>query len=149
MRKNYQGLFVPTNKSKYKGDITNIVFRSSWELKFFRWLDGESAVIEWSSETLTIPYVSPVDNKIHRYFPDIVMKVKQSDGKIKTTVVEIKPAYQTVPPKQKKNVTPGYLSELKTYAVNQSKWRAAERFCKDVNADFQILTELELFGTTA
>ena len=66
------------------------------------------------------------------------MKVKESTGKIKTYVIEVKPHKQTKPP-SKKN-----LYEMKTYAVNQAKWKAAKEFCDDRRIEFKIITENEL-----
>jgi hypothetical protein len=36
------------------------------------------------------------------------------------------------------------LSEVKTYAVNEAKWKAAEEYCADRRMQFMILTEKEL-----
>ena len=78
-----KGLFKPQNLAKYMGDPTKIVFRSSWELKFMSYLDQHTDVIYWQSEELFIPYKSPVDGKYHRYFPDFLVKKKESDGVMK------------------------------------------------------------------
>jgi len=94
-----------------------------------------------ASEEFCIPYVSPVDNRIHRYFPDYLIKIKESDGKVKTYVIEVKPKKQTVAPKIPKRKTKSWLYEAKTYAVNQAKWKAAEEFCKDRMIEFKIITE--------
>jgi hypothetical protein len=93
-----------------------------------------------------VPYVSPVDNRVHRYFPDYLIKVKEESGKIKTYVIEVKPKKQTIPPKQRSRVTKSYLYECKTYAVNQAKWKAAEEFCKDRMIEFKVITEDNLFN---
>jgi hypothetical protein len=89
--------------------------------------------------------VSPVDNRIHRYFPDYLIKVKEQSGKIKTYVIEVKPKKQTVPPQKKSRVTKTYLNECRTYAVNQAKWKAAEEWCADRLLEFKIITEEDLF----
>ncbi len=144
--KYHQGRFHPQNPQKYKGDVNNIIYRSSWELKFMQWCDRNENIMEYGSEEFWIPYVSPVDNRVHRYFPDFIIKVKESDEKIKTYVIEVKPKRQTVPPKQKSRVTKSYLYEVQTYAVNQSKWNAADEWCKDRRLEFKVITEQELFG---
>ena len=144
--KYHQGRFHPQNPQKYKGDVNNIIYRSSWELKFMQWCDRNENIMEYGSEEFSIPYVSPVDNRVHRYFPDFIIKVKESDEKIKTYVIEVKPKRQTVPPKQKSRVTKSYLYEIQTYAVNQSKWNAADEWCKDRKLEFKVITEQELFG---
>ena len=118
--KYHQGGFHPQNPQKYKGDVNNIIYRSSWELKFMQWCDRNENIMEYGSEEFWIPYVSPVDNRVHRYFPDFIIKVKESNEETKTYVIEVKPKRQTVPPKQKSRVTKSYLYEVQTYAVNQS-----------------------------
>ena len=86
----YKGRFIPTKPNKYKGDIRNIVYRSLWELKFMKWCDRNENILEWGSEEFFIPYRSPLDNRIHRYFPDFYMKVQESNGKLKRYVIEVK-----------------------------------------------------------
>ena len=136
----YKGRFIPKNPQKYAGDVSNIIWRSTWERQVMNWLDSSDNVVYWSSEELVIKYYSPVDNKIHRYFPDFIVKIKKRDGKVMTHVIEVKPEYQTKQPTQKKK-TKRFIEESITYVVNQSKWKAAEEFCKDRGWVFQVLTE--------
>ena len=148
MTKTYrQGLFIPLNPKKYAGDISNIVYRSSWELRTFQWADLNDSVIQWSSEETIIPYVCQTDNRLHRYFVDMKIKIKGIDGTIKDYVVEIKPYAQTMPPKFPGKQTKRYLQEVETFIKNQSKWKAAKEYAKERNMQFVILTEKELFGT--
>lgn len=142
-----QGFFIPMNPKKYAGDISNIVYRSSWELRTFQWADLNQSVIQWSSEETVIPYVCQTDNRLHRYFVDMKIKIKGIDGTIKDYVVEIKPYAQTMPPKFPGKQTKRYLQEVETFIKNQSKWKAAKEYAKERNMQFVILTEKELFGT--
>lgn len=144
MAKTYKGVFKPKNPSKYRGDPTNIIYRSRWELYFMRYLDSEKGVLEWASEELIIPYRSPIDGRVHRYFPDFWVKKINRDGKTDTVVVEIKPHKETVEPTAQKKLTKKYLYEVKTWGVNSSKWTAANKYCKERGWDFVILTENEL-----
>ena len=139
-----KGYFKPKNYKKYKGDPTNIIYRSSWEKMFMGYLDSNPNVIEWSSEEFFIPYRSSVDGKTRRYFPDFYVKKKNKQGGVDVLVIEIKPKYQTEKPEKVKKVTRQYVNKVKTYAINESKWKAAESFCKDRKWQFQILTENEL-----
>jgi hypothetical protein len=139
----YKGIFRPRNPQKYRGNVHNIVYRSSWELRCMKWFDNTENVLWWSSEELIIPYFSPVDNRQHRYFPDFVINIKNKDGVKKTYVIEVKPEHQTKVPTQKRR-TKKYIQEAATYVVNQSKWRAADKFCQDNGWEFRILTEREL-----
>jgi hypothetical protein len=139
----YKGWFTPKHRSKYKGDSDNVVYRSSWELRVMKWLDENPSVIWWASEELIIKYRSPIDQKIHRYFPDFIVRLKQKNGTESTVVIEIKPQKQTVKPEQKRK-TKRYLQEAATYAVNQEKWRAADLFCKEHGWQFKVLTEKDI-----
>lgn len=141
--KSYKGFFNPKNPKKYNGDSTNIIYRSTWELRVMKWLDNHPNVIWWNSEELIIRYRSPVDNKMHRYFPDFIAKMKQKDGSVMTYVIEVKPEAQTKMPVQKKK-TKRFLQEAATYAVNQEKWRAADIFCQEHGWKFLVLTEKDL-----
>ena len=137
----YSGLFKPRNPQKYIGDPTNIVYRSSWECKVMSWLDNNDSVVSWASEELIVPYISPVDNRRHRYFPDFIIKVKTKDGKLKTMMLEVKPRKQTVQPELRKRITKQYLNEITTYSVNQAKWKAATEYCLDRGWEFKLITE--------
>ena len=139
----YKGWFTPKHRSKYKGDSENVVYRSSWELRVMKWLDENPNVIWWASDELIIKYRSPIDQKIHRYFPDFIVRLKQKNGTESTVVIEIKPQKQTVKPVQKRK-TKRYLQEAATYAVNQEKWRAADLFCKEHGWQFKVLTEKDI-----
>ena len=139
----YKGKYTPKNPEKYKGNPDNIIWRSTWEVRVMKQLDENPNVLWWGSEELFIRYYSPIDNKIHRYFPDFVVKVKKKDDTVMTYLLEVKPEAQTKPPKQKKK-TRRYLEESKTYIINQSKWKAATEFCKEHGWQFKILTEKDL-----
>ena len=135
----------PLHPEKYLGDVSNIITRSSWEVKFLNWCDSNPSVISYSSEETIVPYRSPVDQKVHRYYLDAKIKVKTADGILKIYLVEIKPFVQTLPPQKPKRQTKGYLKECATFMVNQSKWEAAEIWAKDRGWEFIILTEKQLF----
>lgn len=144
--KYHQGKFNPRNPEKYKGqDIKNIVYRSSWELKFMKWCDREENILEWGSEEFFIPYFDPTTKKVRRYFPDFYMKVKDKEGNIQRYVIEVKPKRQVLKPEKtprKKEKT--FLSEVLTWEKNQAKWKAAKDFCEDRMIKFSIITEDQL-----
>jgi hypothetical protein len=144
MSNTYKGYFKPKNPSKYKGDPSDIIYRSRWELVFMRYCDKHPDILQWSSEELIIPYKSPIDGRWHRYFPDFWIKKKNREGKIDITVVEIKPYAQTKEPSVQKRLTKKYLYEVKTWGVNKSKWIAADKYCKERGWQFMIMTEHEL-----
>jgi len=140
-----QGFYKPLNREKYEGNPCNIIYRSSWELKLFTWLDNNKNVISWNSEEIIVPYLSPKDGKIHRYFPDCKAKMKTNNG-IKTYLIEVKPQSQLEPPKKRKKVTKGYMNEALTYAINMAKFEAAQEYCKKRGWLWTTLNEQELFG---
>lgn len=144
MAESLKSKYKPSNPEKYKGNYNNIICRSSWERKFCRWCDLNENVISWGSEEFFIPYVSPIDNKVHRYYPNFIIQVKESNGKNKTYLIEVKPKKQTLPPVKKSKVTKNFIYETKTYAVNQAKWKAAKEWCDDRLIEFKIITEDEL-----
>ena len=140
----YKGLFKPKHPKKYKGDPTNIIYRSSWEKQMMIYFDNNDHVIEWQSEEFFIPYKHPIDGKYHRYYPDFLAKVKNKDGKFKTKLIEVKPHKQVQEPKIQNRKTKRYINEVKTSAINTSKWKAAREFCEDRDWEFVIITEKEL-----
>ena len=140
-REYLNGVFKPKNPQKYVGDHTNIIYRSSWELKVMQWLDKNTDIISWSSEEMNVPYLSPVDGKYHRYFPDFVVKSKTKDNKIKTIMIEVKPKKQTFEPVKKKRVTKQYINEVTTWGINQAKWKSAIEYCNDRGWEFFLMTE--------
>lgn len=101
-------------------------------------------VVQWSSEELIIPYVSPIDGRKHRYFPDFLIKVRRADGVIETQLIEVKPLKETKPPKKRKNITESYVRAVMTWGVNEAKWIAAKEFCDHMGYKFLIITEKEL-----
>jgi hypothetical protein len=144
----YKGRFKPTNYKKYAGDPTNIIYRSLLERRFMVYCDTNPSIIEWNSEEVVVPYVSPLDNRYHRYFVDFWMKYKDKNGKIKTVLIEVKPDIQTREPVRKNSPTGKptrrFLTEVMTWGVNQAKWKAAIEYAKDRNWEFKIITDKDL-----
>ena len=148
-RSNYLGLYKPKNPQKYRGDVERIVYRSSYEFKFMKYLDDHPAILEWASEPFGIPYYCQVRKNNHRYFPDFWIKKQTTDGTIQIDLIEIKPAYETKPPvvregKDSVKTRKRLLREAATYIINQSKWEAAKAYCKQRGWNFVILTEYDL-----
>ena len=145
MRKRYKGKFKIKNPQKYKGNPTNIIYRSLMELRFMKWCDTSEKILTWNSEEVIIPYISPIDNKRHRYFPDFLIQTEKG-----WTLIEVKPQVQTKPPKKlvletltlKKKRR--YVNAVQTWLVNEAKWKAAEQVCKKKGWKFQIMTEKQL-----
>jgi hypothetical protein len=137
----YKGYYKPSYPEKYIGDSHNVIYRSLWERKFMYWVDHNQNILKWASEEIWIPYLSPLDNRIHKYFPDFFIKYKDSKGIVKESLIEVKPKRQVEGPKPQKRVTQKQMYEIKEFAKNQAKWKAAKEFCADRRWEFQILTE--------
>ena len=144
-----QGKYTVKNPHKYIGDINNVIYRSSWELRFLKWCDTREQVVSFSSEEIVVPYLYECDNKVHRYFPDFLVVLKQGE-KTETLLVEIKPHAQClkpIPPKtNNRKAHARYSSEIETYIKNQNKWRHADEYAKQRGWRFVILTERHLFN---
>ena len=145
MPRRMKGFFKPLYPQKYKGDPTRIVYRSSWELKLMRYLDKHPDIIEWGSEEIVVPYISPIDNKPHRYYPDFIIKKRNyKTGKIEVEMVEVKPSRQCKPPQLQKKPTRRYISEVYEWERNRAKWNAAYQYCQNRDWKFSVFTEKEL-----
>lgn len=143
----HQGKYKPKNPHKYLGNPTNIIYRSGWEKYFLQWCDLTPSVIGYGSEELIVPYISPLDGRVHRYYIDFVVLIRQLNGNIQKFAVEIKPYSQTKPPKvssKRQVLTESLKKKMDTYIINQAKWEAAKKFCFQNGMSFIVLTEKEL-----
>ena len=138
----YKGKYIPINPKKYIGNSSQIIYRSLWERKLMVYCDRNDNIIEWGSEEVIVPYRSPWDGKMHRYFPDFYMKVKQNSGGIKKFIIEVKPKAQCKEPtKTPKRKTRKWYKEVQTWGINQAKWKSATDYCENRGMEFKILTE--------
>ncbi len=140
MGKSYKGIYRPNNPNKYVGDPNRIVYRSLLERRFMVYCDRNEDIIHWASEEVAIKYYSPLDRKIHRYFPDFIVKTVKDQKYI----IEIKPYKQCFQPKAPKKKTKAFMRESFEYIKNQAKWKAAKEYAKDKGFEFKIITEKEL-----
>ena len=140
----HKGKFKPKNWRKYDGNSCNIIYRSMWECSYMMRLDADPKVLSWSSESVCIPYTDKATGNFHRYFPDFKVTRKESDGSVRTYIIEIKPRAQVLEPKKGTKSRNKFLKEVMTYGKNLGKWESAERYCEKKGYKFQILTEKEL-----
>lgn len=138
--------FTPVNFKKYKGDPTQIFYRSSWEKQVMLWLDNQKSCIEWNSECVIVNYFSPIDEKMHRYYVDFTATFKYPDNSVKKFLIEVKPKAQTMRPVKGKKKEKTFLTEAMTWTVNQAKWEAAKKYAAERGMIFMILTEDDIFG---
>ena len=153
-----QGKFVPRHPEKYRGNVNNITFRSSWELEYNRFLDNNPNILEWSSEEIPIMYLKPTTKKMHRYFPDYWIKYRNKKGEIIQEIIEVKPAkeaynaifliehnFEALPPTTSKNPKTRMYEQL-TMVINAAKWKAAIKYCSKYGIRFRVVTEKQLFA---
>lgn len=138
--KYYQGYYKLKNPQKYVGDPNNVIYRSGLEKRFLKYLDENPDIIKFTSEELVVPYVSPVDNRVHKYFIDMVIETVNGER----FAIEVKPSSQTKQPQKPSKQTRRYLTECVTWSVNNAKWESATKFCQSRNMKFVILTEQHL-----
>lgn len=143
-----QGYYKVVNENKYIGELNKVIYRSSLELKFMVFCDRTSNVIKWSSEPFSIPYYNILDEKVHQYYLDfwVVLREDNIDNKY---LIEIKPKSQTITPVfESKYKTPkqlsNYIYNKKNFIINSCKWKSAIDFCNKNNMKFKILTEKDL-----
>jgi len=145
MRSRYRGKFKIKNSQKYKGNPSNIIYRSLMELRFMKWCDSSEKILQWSSEEVVIPYISPIDNKRHRYFPDFLIQTAKG-----WFLIEVKPQIESRPPKKKLvekldlKKKRRYMKSVRTWLVNEAKWNAAKKVCEVEGWTFEIFTEKQL-----
>ena len=138
-----QGIFRPKNPNKFIG--SKAIYRSGLELKFFRFCDDNKNVKRWGSENVIVPYMSPLDNRGHKYYVDNYIEILEGNKLVKY-LVEIKHSRETKPPKTKYRNRKHLLYEQKTFVTNQAKWQAAREYSKKRGYKFIILTEKELIS---
>jgi hypothetical protein len=138
MSKYSTGIFIPKNPHKLVGN-PNPTFRSSWENRVMMMLDQHPNVINWASESIAIPYKSPLDGKMHRYIPDFLIVYKDKTGQQRAELVEVKPAKEAMAENAKSK------RDKAAVLLNTAKWGAAMMYCKKNGLNFRILTEDQIF----
>lgn len=135
----FRARFIPKNPQKYVGDVEAIFARSTWEVSVMKYFDSHQDVLRWGSEEIVIPYLSPLDNRVHRYFPDFFVEYLDKDGNILKEIVEVKPLHESEERYAKNDRSKDAL------AVNEAKWKSASIFCEQRGMKFRVLTEKSIF----
>lgn len=135
----FRARFIPKFPDKYTGDLEKIFARSSWELTVMKYFDSRSDVLKWGSEEVIIPYLSPVDNAVHNYFPDFFVEYRDKNGDIKKEIVEVKPLHESDSKHAKSDRSKNAL------IVNEAKWKSASIFCEQRGLTFRVITEKSIF----
>jgi hypothetical protein len=138
MSKFAQGAYEVKNKEKYVGKGIPR-YRSGWELAFMRFLDNNDSILQWASESISIPYRNPITGKQSIYVPDFLITYRNRNNQMIAEVIEIKPKKQSVVESKMK------ANERATVAVNYAKWDAATKWCKKQGLLFRVITEDDMF----
>jgi hypothetical protein len=134
-----KGRFIPKNPQKYVGNPNQIIFRSSWELTVMKFFDNSTAVRRWNSEEVAIQYISPYDNRPHKYYPDFLCEMINKQGVSETWIIEVKPLKETSLEYAKNDY------DKKALILNEAKWKAAEKFAIIHGMKFKVITELDIY----
>ena len=138
MSKFAQGPYTVKNVAKYVGKGTPR-YRSGWEYAFMRFLDNNDHVVNWASESLSIPYRNPVTGKQSMYVPDFLITYRNKNNQLIAELVEIKPKKQSVI-ESKMSAREGAV-----VAVNYAKWDAATKWARRNGLTFRVITEDDMF----
>lgn len=154
------GTYTLKNPEKFKGTKVPM-YKSSFECRVFYWCDENTKVLEWSYEPIVIDYnfslptsapdldKSLVDNKSHKYYPDLIAVIKTNDSQTTNFLIEIKPYSQTIRPTEPKKKTKKswnkYCNALQEFLKNSVKWEAAEKYAKKNGMVFTVVTERQIF----
>ena len=138
MSKYAQGKYQVINTAKYIGKKVP-TYRSSWEFTFCTFCDNNDSVLQWASESITIPYRNPVTAKNTIYVPDFLIVYVDANQKQHTELIEIKPAKEASIEGAKS------LRDKYVVAINMAKWAAADAFCKASGIRFRVVTEFDIY----
>ena len=140
-----KGFFTPRHPEKYVGDLRKIIYRSSWEQDFMRFLDNNTKVVKWGSESIPIPYIKPTTGRVHKYYPDFYVEYLNRKGKIIQDIVEVKPDKQIRKPTTIGKSKKTQLYEAIQWTVNMAKWKSAKLFCDKYGFNFKVMSEKDIF----
>jgi hypothetical protein len=138
MSKFAQGVYKVTNTAKYVGK-REPRYRSGWEHAFMRFCDSNDNILQWASESISIPYRHPVTGKNTIYIPDFLITYRTKDNQMKAEVIEIKPKKQSVLESK------ASARDRTVVAINYAKWDAATKWCRRQGLTFRVVTEDDIF----
>jgi hypothetical protein len=135
----FRARFLPKHPEKYEGEVDKIFARSSWEASVMKFFDGSRDIIRWGSEINVIPYLSPLDSRVHEYWPDFWVELRKKDGSIVREIVEVKPRHESEEKYAKNDRSKNAL------LVNNAKWAAAHLYCESRGMKFRVITEHSIY----
>jgi len=133
-----QGIYTPINVDKYVGNGT-IRYRSGWELTFMMFLDNNSNILQWASESVSIPYRHPLTGKQSMYIPDFLVTYRGQNNTMVGELIEIKPKKQSLI--ESKMST----RDRAIVAVNYAKWHQATKWAQRNGLTFRVINEDQIY----
>lgn len=133
-----QGIYKITNPQKYVGK-REPRYRSGWELSFMKFCDGNDNILQWASESISIPYRHPLTGKNTVYVPDFFVVYRTKNNLTRAEIVEIKPKKQSILESK------ASARDRAVVAVNYAKWDAATKWCRRQGLTFRVITEDDIF----
>ena len=138
MSKFRQGIYTVKNPSKYVGRNTPR-YRSGWELTFMMLLDSNDNILQWASESISIPYRNPITGKNSMYVPDFFVTYRSRNNVSQAELIEIKPKKQSLIESKASD------RDRAVVAVNYAKWDAATKWARRQGLTFRVINEDQIF----
>ena len=133
-----QGIYTVRNPGKYVGKGTPR-YRSGWEMTFMMFLDSNDNIVQWASESISIPYRNPITGKQSMYVPDFFVTYRGRDNTTRAELIEIKPKKQSLIESKMTD------RDRAIVAVNYAKWASAQKWCQKNGLSFRVITEDDLW----
>ena len=133
-----QGFYLVKNPQKYVGK-GKPKYRSGWEFTFMLFLDNNDHILQWASESVSIPYRNPLTGKMSTYVPDFIVTYRGPNNTTRAELIEIKPKGQSIIEEKMKS------RDRAVIAINYAKWDVAYKWAKQHGLTFRVLTENDIF----
>ena len=102
-------------------------------------LDSNDNIVQWASESITIPYRNPITGKQSMYVPDFFVTYRGRDNTTRAELIEIKPKKQSLIESKMSD------RDRAIVAVNYAKWASAQKWCKRNGLTFRVINEDQIF----
>jgi hypothetical protein len=133
-----QGIYTVRNPGKYVGRGTPR-YRSGWEMTFMMFLDSNDNIVQWASESISIPYRNPITGKQSMYVPDFFVTYRGRDNTTRAELIEIKPKKQSLIESKMSD------RDRAIVAVNYAKWASSQKWCQRNGLTFRVINEDQIF----
>ena len=133
-----QGIYTIKNPQKYVG-AGQPKYRSGWEMTFMMFLDNNDHIVQWASESISIPYRNPITGKQSMYVPDFIVTYRGRDNTLRAEMIEIKPKKQSIIEERQSQ------RDRAQVAINYAKWAEAQKWCRRNGLTFRVITEDQIF----